>query len=218
MSKAFIHLNPVLTLLSFFDDIGRFTAKDYIPIEADILRCKARTAGITETRFTMGRLPIRLIGIDEQTSFRKKWIHVFEGATSIIFVVDLACYDEVLFGSQNALMEQLDYFDNIVNSRWFMHTSIILLFNNVDTFRSKLALMPLAHFFPDYSGGDDLNRAVKYLLWRFHQVNRAHLSFYPHLLRSTDTSYVPLVHAAVNKTIRENFVRSFGIVTKKKLG
>lgn len=76
-------------------------------------------------------------------------------------------------------MESLVLFDSVVNSRWFMRTSIILFLNKVDLFRAKLAKSPLGNYFPDYSGGSDVNRAAKYLLWRFNQVNRAHLNLYP---------------------------------------
>jgi len=73
-------------------------------------------------------------------------------------------------------MESLVLFDSVVNSRWFMRTSIILFLNKVDLFKAKLARSPLGKYFPDYSGGNDVNRAAKYLLWRFNQVNRAHLN------------------------------------------
>lgn len=77
------------------------------------------------------------------------------------------------------MMESLVLFDSVVNSRWFMRTSIILFLNKVDLFKQKLGRSPLANYFPDYSGGNDVNRAAKYLLWRFNQVNRAHLNLYP---------------------------------------
>jgi hypothetical protein len=77
------------------------------------------------------------------------------------------------------MMESLVLFDSVVNSRWFMRTSIILFLNKVDLFKAKLARSPLGNYFPDYSGGNDVNRAAKYLLWRFNQVNRAHLNLYP---------------------------------------
>jgi hypothetical protein len=80
---------------------------------------------------------------------------------------------------QNRMMESLVLFDSVVNSRWFMRTSIILFLNKVDLFRQKLGRSPLSNYFPDYSGGNDINRASKYLLWRFNQVNRAHLNLYP---------------------------------------
>jgi hypothetical protein len=80
---------------------------------------------------------------------------------------------------KNRMMESLVLFDSVVNSRWFMRTSIILFLNKVDLFKEKLGRSPLGNYFPDYTGGNDVNRAAKYLLWRFNQVNRAHLNLYP---------------------------------------
>ena len=139
-----------------------------------------------------------MFDVGGQRSERKKWIHCFENVTSIIFCVALSEYDQVLLEEssqvrlpkalplepdsntrQNRMMESLVLFDSVVNSRWFMRTSIILFLNKVDLFKAKLARSPLGKYFPDYSGGNDVNRAAKYLLWRFNQVNRAHLNLYP---------------------------------------
>ena len=122
-----------------------------------------------------------MFDVGGQRSERKKWIHCFENVTSIIFCVALSEYDQVLLeeSSQNRMMESLVLFDSVVNSRWFMRTSIILFLNKVDLFKGKLKKSPLQNYFQDYSGGDDVNRAAKYLLWRFNQVNRAHLNLYP---------------------------------------
>jgi guanine nucleotide-binding protein G(i) subunit alpha len=46
-----------------------------------------------------------------------------------------------------------------------------------------------------------VNRAAKYLLWRFNQVNRAHVNLYPHLVEVADTTNVRLAFAAVKETI-----------------
>lgn len=86
------------------------------------------------------------------------------------------------------MMESLLLFDSVVNSRWFMRTSIILFLNKVDIFKAKLPRSPLGNYFPDYSGGNDVNKAAKYLLWRFNQVNRAHLNLYPQYVISTTRS------------------------------
>ncbi len=77
------------------------------------------------------------------------------------------------------MIESLALFDSVINSRWFVHTSIILFLNKVDLFEEKLPRVPLIKFFPDYSGGSDFNKAAKYILWRFAQVNRANLNIYP---------------------------------------
>ena len=140
---------------------------------------------------------LSMFDVGGQRSERKKWIHCFENVTSIIFCVALSEYDQVLLEEshqvklsiqlsgrrltrkQNRMMESLVLFDSVVNSRWFMRTSIILFLNKVDLFKQKLGRSPLGNYFPDYSGGNDVNRAAKYLLWRFNQVNRAHLNLYP---------------------------------------
>lgn len=148
-----------------------------------------------------------MFDVGGQRSERKKWIHCFENVMSIIFVVNLADYDQVLLeeSSQNRMIESLELFDSVVNSRWFMNTSIILFLSNVPQFKRKLAYSPLSNYFPDYSGGNDVNRAAKYILWRFNQVNRAHLQLFPHLIIDPNDPWnIQLVLAAVKETILRN--------------
>ncbi|KAF2154250.1 guanine nucleotide binding protein, alpha subunit [Myriangium duriaei CBS 260.36] len=217
MPKVFDHSTEFYLMDSapyFFDEVKRICAPGYIPTEQDVLRARTKTTGIYETRFQMGQLSIHMFDVGGQRSERKKWIHCFENVTSIIFCVALSEYDQVLLeaSDQNRMMESLVLFDSVVNSRWFMRTSIILFLNKVDLFRQKLGKSPLSKYFPDYSGGDDVNRAAKYLLWRFNQVNRAHLNLYPHLTQATDTSNIRLVFAAVKETILQNALKDSGIL------
>jgi hypothetical protein len=39
--------------------------------------------------------------------------------------------------------------------------------------------VPIEKYFPEYTGGADINKAAKYILWKFMQANRARLSVYP---------------------------------------
>jgi len=91
-----------------------------------------------------------------------------------------------------------------------------LFLNKIDVFKMKLAKTPLEKYFPEntgehitrdlwlvfsrlittylhVSGGSDINKAAKYILWRFTQTNRARLSVYPHLTQATDTSNVSAI-------------------------
>ncbi|CAG8696030.1 23651_t:CDS:2 [Cetraspora pellucida] len=166
----------------FFDAVKRIGTQGYIPDEADVLRARTKTTGISETRFNMGG----------QRSERKKWIHCFEAVTSIIFCVALSEYDQVLLeeAGQNRMKESLILFESVINSRWFLRTSIILFLNKIDLFKTKVPRVPLKDYFPEYLGGADVNKAAKYILWRFTQTNRARLNIYPHLTQATDTSNV----------------------------
>jgi len=198
----------------FFDDVQRIGSPDYVPNEMDVLRARTKTTGISETKFRSGQLSIHMFDCGGQRSERKKWIHCFEAVTSIIFCVALSEYDQVLLeeSGQNRMAESLVLFESVVNSRWFLRTSVILFLNKVDLFRVKLAKVPLEQFFPEYTGGADVNKGAKYILWRFTQLNRARLSIYPHLTQATDTSNVRLVFAAVKETILQNALRDSGIL------
>ena len=44
---------------------------------------------------------IRMVDVGGQRSERRKWIHCFENVTSIIFLVALSEYDQILFESDN---------------------------------------------------------------------------------------------------------------------
>lgn len=43
-------------------------------------------------------------------------------------------------------------FEEIVNSKWFQRSNIILLFNKKDLFAEKLQRVPLQTIFPNYAG------------------------------------------------------------------
>jgi guanine nucleotide-binding protein G(i) subunit alpha len=129
-------------------------------------------------------------------------------------MVDLCCYDEVLLedATQNRMMDALVLFDSVVNSRWFKRISIILLLTNVSRFKQKLGKDPLGNYFPDYSGGNDVNRAANYLIGRFNQLNHAPVTLYPRLLDMTDTTNIRWVFAVVWDTIVHNSLMEGGIL------
>lgn len=198
----------------FLSNVSRIATPGYVPTQEDILRTRKKTSGIFDFRFEMGGLNIHMFDVGGQRSERKKWIHCFDNVTLIIFCVALSEYDQVLLeeNTQNRLEESLTLFDSVVNSRWFSRTSVVLFLNKIDVFASKLPYSPLEKYFPDYNGGDNINKAVKYILWRFTQVNRSGINIYPHVTQATDTSNIQLVFAAVKETILENTLRDSGIL------
>ncbi|KAJ3376284.1 hypothetical protein AMAG_04691 [Allomyces macrogynus ATCC 38327] len=198
----------------FFNEVRRIAAPDYVPNEQDVLCARIKTTGMIETRFTTGPLHIHMFDVGGQRSERKKWIHCFEGVTSIIFCVALSEYDQTLLedSSQNRMAESLVLFESVINSRWFVRASIILFLNKLDLFKEKLTKVPLSRYFEDYTGGDDLNKAAKYILYKFTLLNRLKLKIYPHLTCATDTSNIRLVFAAVKDTILQNALKDSGIM------
>ena len=151
-----------------------------------MLRSRVKTTGITETTFIIGDLTYRMFDVGGQRSERKKWIHCFENVTTILFLVAISEYDQLLLEDEtvNRMQEALTLFDSICNSRWFVKTSIILFLNKIDRFREKLPVSPMRNYFPDYEGidfmfssltigGDDYNAACDYILNRFVSLNQS---------------------------------------------
>lgn len=198
----------------FCSEIKRIADPQYMPTPADILRTRKKTSGIYDFRFLMAGTNVHMFDVGGQRSERKKWIHCFDNVQLIIFCVALSEYDQVLLeeSSQNRLEESLTLFDSVVNSRWFARTSVVLFLNKIDIFANKLPYSPLEDHFTDYNGGDNINKAVKYILWRFMKVNRSGLNIYPHVTQATDTSNIELVFAALKETILENSLRDSGIL------
>ncbi|CAO3652799.1 unnamed protein product [Cunninghamella echinulata] len=198
----------------FFKELQRIGQSNYIPTEQDVLRARLKSTGITELKFQLNDLNIHMFDVGGQRSERKKWIHCFESVSSIIFCVALSEYDQVLLeeSNQNRLLESLILFESIINSRWFLQTSVLLFLNKVDIFKEKVVRCPMQNYFPDYGGGADPNKAAKYVLWRFLQTNRAKLTIYPHLTQATDTSNIRFVFAAVRQTLLQNALRDSGML------
>jgi guanine nucleotide-binding protein G(i) subunit alpha len=93
---------------SYFDSIDRIAQPDYIPNDQDVLRSRVKTTGITETTFIIGDLTYRMFDVGGQRSERKKWIHCFENVTTILFLVAISEYDQLLFEDETVNRMQLE--------------------------------------------------------------------------------------------------------------
>ncbi|EWC46595.1 guanine nucleotide-binding protein subunit alpha [Drechslerella stenobrocha 248] len=199
----------------YFESIDRISRPDYVPSDQDVLRSRVKTLGITETTFVIGDLTYRMFDVGGQRSERKKWIHCFENVTTILFLVAISEYDQLLFEDEtvNRMQEALTLFDSICNSRWFIKTSIILFLNKIDRFREKLPVSLMKNYFPDFEGGDDYAAACDYILNRFVSLNQSETKqIYTHFTCATDTTQIRFVMAAVNDIIIQENLRNCGLI------
>lgn len=144
--------------VSFFEEINRIGMPEYVPNTMDVLKARARSTGVSEYRFRVGTLAINMFDLGGQRPERKSWVQSFEGVMTIIFCVALSEYDQFLLEQpeQNRLLESFQLFSDIVRSRWFINSSIVLFLNKKDIFQEKLKKVPLQNYFPDYEGTNDI--------------------------------------------------------------
>eukprot|EP01137_Pigoraptor_chileana_P003155 Opistho-2@42948 len=200
----------------YLDACERIFASDFMPSVEDVLRVRVPTTGIVESKFTISNVIFRMVDVGGQRSERRKWIHCFEGVTSIIFIVALSEYDQVLYEdeNQNRMQESRALFDNIVNYKWFEKTSIILFLNKTDLLEDKIKKSDLAKYFPAFEGKPgDLEAAKQFILDLFVVLNRnASKPLYFHFTCATDTENIRFVFLSVKDTILQSNLRDYGLV------
>ena len=113
---------------------------DFYPTHDDVIRTRIRTTGVIEKRYEINNVYFKFYDVGGQRAERKKWIHSFADVTAIIFVAALNHYDHVLFEDEekNAMHESILLFDEIVNSKWFKKTEMILFLNKKDLFAQQI--------------------------------------------------------------------------------
>ncbi|KAG7251623.1 hypothetical protein CRUP_014234 [Coryphaenoides rupestris] len=112
----------------YLNALDRIADCCYLPTQQDILRVRVPTTGIIEYPFDLQDVVFRMVDVGGQRSERRKWIHCFEKVTSIMFLVALSEYDQVLVESDhvNRMEESKALFQTIITYQWFKDSSVIL--------------------------------------------------------------------------------------------
>ncbi|EWZ40831.1 hypothetical protein FOZG_09457 [Fusarium oxysporum Fo47] len=166
--------------------LERIFAPEYVPTEHDWfhfdqrrLEPVAQEALIHRDSHTM-----RLLQITDRSTQRRKWIHILvDDAACILFISDLAIYDQSLLEDEtiNRLHEDILLFSSLVNSRWFTQTPFFVILSNVSAFRNKILQSPLSKWFPQFKGGSDGDAALKFIKDRFQELAKANQNVYIHV-------------------------------------
>lgn len=199
----------------FFDKIKDIASENYLPTQQDVLRSRVRTTGIVENEFEIEGNKFKMFDVGGQRNERKKWIHCFENVTAVLFVAAISEYDQVLYEDENTnrIMEALNLFEEICNSRWFHDTSMILFLNKRDLFAEKIQKVPLTVCFPEYEGKNNYDEASEFLRALFEGKNHNHEKvIYSHVTCATDTDNVATVFNAVKDIIIRQSLGQAGLL------
>ena len=129
----------IVDSLLFFMSIDRISKENYTPTEDDILLVRTPTTGVISSRFSINNHQFMIFDVGGQRSERNKWIHCLIQLL-LLFIASLSCYDQALFELDYVItmQEALNLFDEIINSRWFKRTALILFLNKADLFKIKI--------------------------------------------------------------------------------
>ncbi|XP_054545213.1 guanine nucleotide-binding protein subunit alpha-14 [Talpa occidentalis] len=200
----------------YLNDIDRIATPSFVPTQQDVLRVRVPTTGIIEYPFDLENIVFRMVDVGGQRSERRKWIHCFESVTSIIFLVALSEYDQVLAecDNENRMEESKALFKTIITYPWFLNSSVILFLNKKDLLEEKIMYSHLISYFPEYTGPKrDVKAARDFILKLYQDQNpNKEKIIYSHFTCATDTENIRFVFAAVKDTILQLNLREFNLV------
>lgn len=210
----------VYDCLEFFmgkiEEIAKF---DYLASPEDIFHARVITSGIIEDRYTIESTPFVMFDVGGQRNERKKWIHCFSEVTAVIFVASLSEFDQRLFEDDetNRMVEAINLFDEICNSRWFVNTSMILFLNKKDLFKEKIQQVSIGSvdiFEADYKGKDkDYDDGIRFFLDQFLKRNmQINKEVFWHVTCAIDTNNVRVVFNACREIIMKKNLTGSGFM------
>lgn len=202
-------------LVCRLEDYPRWGGEDWVPTTEEVLLARVRTTGIVDEEFQVKDVKLRMLDVGGQRNERRKWIHSFEGVTSLIFVASLSDYDQVLFedSSKNRLQEALELFKEVLEMEWFKSSAIMLFLNKTDVLESKFVDkgIPInaSGLFPDAPTGD-LDTAKQWFQDMFlSQNDDPKREIYTHFTNATDTKAISAVmNAASRHILKQNLLGS----------
>ncbi|KAM9251152.1 guanine nucleotide-binding protein subunit alpha-14 isoform 2-T2 [Cariama cristata] len=200
----------------YLTDLDRIAMPSFVPTQQDILRVRVPTTGIIEYPFDLENIIFRMVDVGGQRSERRKWIHCFESVTSIIFLVALSEYDQVLAecDNENRMEESKALFKTIITYPWFLNSSVILFLNKKDLLEEKIMYSHLISYFPEYTGPKQDVKAARDFILKLYQDQNPDKEkvIYSHFTCATDTENIRFVFAAVKDTILQLNLREFNLV------
>jgi len=153
----------------YFDNIARFGKNDFVPTEDDCIMARVRTTGILTSDFEESGIHYQFVDVGGQRNERKKWIHCFDDVKALIFVCNCAGYNQRMFEDANKIimLEAIETFQKVMGYECFKTIPIFVFLNKRDLFEICLKDSDLTVTFPEYTGGQNPENALKFIQDKF---------------------------------------------------
>ncbi|KAL3650716.1 guanine nucleotide-binding protein subunit alpha [Castilleja foliolosa] len=217
----------------FMENLQRLSDADYVPTKEDVLNARVRTTGVVEIQFSpvgenkkSGEV-YRLFDVGGQKNERRKWIHLFEGVSAVIFCAAISEYDQTLFedDNKNRMMETKELFEWVLKQPCFEKTSFMLFLNKFDLFEKKVPSVPLnvCEWFKDYqpvsTGKQETENAYEFVKKKFEEVyfqntapDRVDRVFKIYRTSALDQKLVKKTFKLVDETLRRRNLFEAGLL------
>lgn len=198
----------------FLENLDRISAPNYIPSVQDILHIRKPTLGVQEHLFCLDKLTYRVIDVAGQRSHRKKWIHLFDCVTSVMFFTSLSSFCEKMDEDPetNSLHDSVQLFEELLTNKFLTQTAFMLFLNKKDLLESRLKRHRLHDCFPQYEGDNTPESVTSFIREEFHKRKPVNRHIYTHVSCATDVPLMKtIIHDVMEVIIEINLrrVKSF---------
>ncbi|CAH1163336.1 unnamed protein product [Phaedon cochleariae] len=146
----------------FLDRLHIIRKTDYIPTVEDILYCRVKTVSISKIEFEVqvpksfggGMAEFWMYDVGGQRGERKKWIKIFSGIETILFLIAASDFDLTLREDNkiNRLQESFNLFEDIYWNQFVRDAGLIVFLNKQDVLKRKIQQGGnMTEYFPEYS-------------------------------------------------------------------
>lgn len=114
--------------------------QEWVPVDKDIILCRARTIGVNDSFFKVNKMIYRMIDVGGQKNERKKVFDSFKDDIDVVlYVQSLGEYNLSLFEAsiESRFIDSLSLWKRVMTSTPFKESFIILFFNKMDIFKDK---------------------------------------------------------------------------------
>ncbi|PRP82575.1 guanine nucleotide-binding protein alpha-1 subunit [Planoprotostelium fungivorum] len=199
----------------FLKNVKRIAKENYVPTQEDMIRSRAKTTGVSETRFQVGSTIFQMVDVGGQRSERRKWMHCFQGVSSVLFCVSLSDYDQMLYEDEktNRMHESLTLFRDVCTSKWFSDTAMVIFFNKKDIFEKKINTTSLRVCFPSYTGADEYEEASNFVISEFKSQSPRPETVYAHRTCATDTEDICTIFKSIQEIVLSHVLNNTMMIT-----
>ena len=185
-----------------------------MPTKLDAHYAKAAEAGLggaTQHEFHFYYSTLHMIHIGDQRysppNFKWRRFPYFENAESVLFLVSCISYDQFLSdGTTNCLVESCDFFDRIINDRFFARKSVILFFTKADLLEEKIKHSNIKEYLPEFQGDprklEDVQSFIFQMFDDRRQENSRALFRGHHFRTTTDPNDITFLFHIIQDTYR----------------
>ncbi|KAJ3381560.1 Guanine nucleotide-binding protein G(k) subunit alpha [Lobulomyces angularis] len=180
----------------------------------DIICSRKSTTTISETKVKYRDKKFLIIDVGGQKNYRHQWIPFFDNVHTIIFLVAISSFDQMLEEEENVnrIKDSLDLFDKIINNALLANIDFILIFNKMDLFKAKLKSSQIKLHFEDFNEDQtDTKKCAQYFLNLFQSRSKREVQ-YVQYTTSTNMQKMKQVITSICDIILRRVLKRAGLV------